>query len=380
MTDARDRTIYVATIIDSHNYGTVLQATATRDLLAVYGRSVFVDYTRPQWTRTGWVRSYMSAEGRSKLEGMVRLVANAPAHARETKLFRSFVERELELCDAAPFLTGGGAEKLDPTAAYVVGSDQTWNIECNYGIDPVYFLEHVPDSLCKMALSASFGRESLSDDEVALTRPLLEGFDAISVRESSSVAILDAMGIGGSVALKDPVLLCDPGLWHRLSENAKPVPGEGYVLAYMLNVNPEMAAYAARVAAERKVPAYTVTFNPLKRAPEGLRAVCLPTPEEWVALFRDAGLVVTDSFHGTCFSLVFNKPMAVFSPPRFSVRLHDVLADFGLLDRLAGGLEDALARDIAGEGVDWGRVNAAIDVERKRGRAFLGAVLGGDHD
>lgn len=364
------RDIYVATIIDSHNYGTVLQAVATRDVLSRYGRPLFVDYCRPQWTRRGWFRSYLERGG-NRLVNVVKLLSNVPSRLRCEKVFRNFVESELELVPSAPFLDGGGS--FDEGAVYCVGSDQTWNIECNYGIDPVYFFANVPDACEKVAFSASFGRSSLGGEEVRQTYPLLKGFRAISVRESSSVSILESMGIRGGVALKDPVLLCRPELWDEVSAGVGP-SGEEYVLVYMLNHNPLMCEYARLVAREFGVEAKVVTFNPIRSAPAGLHGVCLPTPAEWVALLRDAKYVVTDSFHGTCFSLLFERPMTAFDPPRFSVRLADVLSDFGLSDRRVGE-GPAGAISVHREPVDWAAVSEAKKRFRAESRDFLDGCL-----
>lgn len=370
MTSTSQPAIYVSTIIDSHNYGTVLQAVATRDALSRYGHPVFIDYCRPHWTTKGWVKSYMGNMKRSVPARFARLAANAPVRHKSSKLFRSFVERELELCSSAPYLSQG--EGLDSNAVYCVGSDQTWNIECNYGIDPVYFLANVPEGYRKISFSASFGRPSLSSEESDLTKPLLSQFDAISVRESSSVSILEGMGLSGT-ALKDPVLLCRPELWHELAAR-DPASNENYVLVYMLNENPEMCAFARKLAKREGIRARIVTFNPLKRAPEGLEGVCLPKPEEWVALFRDASYVVTDSFHGTCFSLLFEHPMIVFDPPKFSVRLKDVLADFGLADRRVA--EGCDPMHIAAEPIDWDSVRTKKEEFSGEAKAFLDGVFG----
>lgn len=366
------RPIYVSTIIDTPNYGTVLQAVATRSILERYGSPVFIDYCRPQWTTKGWIRSYMGNAERSLPERVARFLANVPVHQRTHKLFRSFVEQELELCPCDRYLTEGD-EGLDPNAVYCVGSDQTWNIECNYGIDQVYFLANVPNSYRKFALSASFGRSSLSDEEAELTRPLLAPFEAISVRESSSVAILEGMGLHGT-ALKDPVLLCRPDLWHELSGGV-PRASEGYVLVYMLNNNPDMCAFARELASRKGLGMRIVTFNPMKHAPRGLDAVCLPKPQEWVALFRDASYVVTDSFHGTCFSLLFEHPMVVFDPPRFSVRLKDVLGDFGLVERRVA--EGRSPMEIAEGDIDWDMVRAHKAAFSKEAENFLDGVFAG---
>lgn len=363
------RDIYVATIIDSHNYGTAMQAVATRDVLSRYGSPFFIDYCRPHWTREGWVRSYLDRGG-NPVANVAKLCANAPVRFRCERVFRGFVERELTLVPSAPFLEGGD---FDAGAVYCVGSDQTWNVECNFGIDPVYFLVKVPDSCAKISFAASFGRPSLDEEECELTRPLLQGFRALSVRESSSVSILRSMGLDG-VALKDPVLLCRPDLWGELASGVARKRA-GHVLVYMLNPNPGMCAYARRVSDELGAEAKIVTFSPFKKAPSGLNGVCLPSPEEWIALFRDACYVVTDSFHGTCFSLLFEKPMTVFNPPRYSVRLADVLADFGLSDRRVSEGDPAESVSIHAEPIDWDSVRDSKERFRREAENFLDACF-----
>ncbi len=363
--------IYLSTIIDSYNYGTVLQAAATSDLLSSYGNVKVIDYCRPHWTTRGWIDACLTDPSHGRLVNVLKLVVKAPFRMREHRNFRSFVERRLKLCGVEPFLAGGD---FDSSAVYCVGSDQTWNAECNYGLDPVYFLESVPADCRKISVAASFGRSILPESEIEGTRRLLSSFDAISVRESSSVAILDGIGIEGSVALKDPVLLCRSSYWDDLTAQI-PCARDPYVLVYMLNDNPRMVEYAALLARTQGMKAKIITFNPLKKAPGGLDAICLPSPEEWVAAFRDASYVVTDSFHGTCFSLLFEKPMVVFNPPRFSVRLADVLSDFGLSERRVPDGVSAGEIRVHELAIDWDAVRRAKDSFSAEAKDFLVACF-----
>lgn len=368
------RNIYISTIIDSHNYGTVMQAVATKDILATYGRPLFVDYTRPDWTAQGLRDRYFKDSSHGPAINLARFLLAQPYLNRNRGIFRAFVERHLELVDVKPFLEGGN---FDRSAVYCVGSDQTWNAILNKGIDPVYTLMNVPADYAKVALSASFGRPTIPDSEAEQMKPLLEQFDAISVRESSSVAILDGMGITGSVALKDPVLLCDPGLWKELAASV-PTAGSDYVLVYMLNDNPRILEYAKLLAARKGLEVRIVTFNMLKPAPRGFKAICQPSPEQWLAAFRDASVVVTDSFHGTCFSILFEKPMVVFNPPRFSVRLADVLNDFGLGGRRVA--DDARPEDITigDQQLDWRATRSRLSGFRDDAQVFLETCVGND--
>lgn len=363
-----DKYIYVSTIIDSYNYGTVLQAVATRDVLGPYGKPLFIDYCREAWTHEGLRDIYLKDMNHFLPINIVRYFVALPELKTNKKLFRSFVERQLHLVDANPFIAGSG--RFDEQAVYCVGSDQTWNEELNKGIDPVYTLKNVPSDCRKISLSASFGRPSIPDAEAAKMKPLLEQFDAISVRESSSVSILEQMGIKGSVALKDPVLLCRPQLWHELSHSV-PKYKDQYVLIYMLNHNQRMIGYAQQLAEEKGLKVRIVTFSPRKPGSAGCESICQPTPEQWLAAFRDADYVVTDSFHGTCFSILFNKPMIVFDPPRYSVRLTDVLKDFDLSDRRTDNQVAIKDIDTADGEIDWGPVQTMLADFRKVASEFL---------
>ena len=112
----KEKTIYVATIIDSLNYGTVLQAAATNSLLSLYGNPIFIDYCRPDWKLSGWASIYMSDSSHSKAVNLIRLISNIPARIRSYYLFRSFIKRELNLCAADPYLRSG--TQFDKSAIY----------------------------------------------------------------------------------------------------------------------------------------------------------------------------------------------------------------------------------------------------------------------
>lgn len=361
-----ERTIFVSTIIDSHNYGTVLQAVATNDILTEYGTPVFIDYRRREWENSFWFKTYM-AGNHSKPVNLLRFLLSVPGRVRSQIVFRGFIERSLELCEASPFLSGGS---FDNNAVYVVGSDQTWNAVCNNGIDPVYYLKSVPDSCKKISFAASFGRSELDESESVVVKGLLSEFESISVREKSSVDLLNSIGVQGAIALKDPVLLCRNEYWHELA-SCIPKEKQPFILLYMLNDNKRMVDYAKRLSQQKGVRLKCVTFNPFKHVDDGVESVCLPRVERWVALFRDAAYVVTDSFHGTCFSLVFNNPMTVFDPPRFSVRLTDVLSDFELEDRRAPIDMPVAAIDVHRHEVDWGDVELKKSQYAQEARDYL---------
>lgn len=359
----------VATIIDTHNYGTVLQAIATREILRGYGEPIFADYCRPEYTNIGWARVRLKTEG-NPLVNILRLVTSIPARFRCKRVFRGLISRELPLCSAAPLLTGEG---LDSDAIYITGSDQTWNSVYNCGVSRLYTLANVPGGYRKVALSASFGRESISDGELDEMAPLLRSYDAVSVRERSGVDILARMGIAGC-ALKDPVLLCRPSLWDGLAARADGKKGE-YVLVYQLNRDARLVEYARKVAHERGLAVRLITFNQLRPVPRHVEPEYLPEVETWLSLFRGASYVVTDSFHGICFSLIFERQFTAFDPPRFSVRISDLLADFGLPDREVKAYTPIHSISVHDRPIDWELIRRMKRRARLEAQEFLDRCL-----
>lgn len=363
--------IIVVTFLDAHNYGTVFQALATRDLLAAYGDPVFVDCVRPDHTLAGWVDARLRSTRNVLLKPFAPLAA-APGWVEQTRLFHRFVEKQLDTCPLDEFLS---SKSYGSNAVYVAGSDQIWNSSYNFGMQELYYLSGAPEGCMKVALSASFGRKELPDCELVEIAPLLRRFDAISVREKSGLAILESLGIRGGRVLKDPVLLCRPELWDGVAPRAAALGG-GYVYVYALGKDPRMISYARGIARERGLKVKYVTFNRLRPAPRGAETVCLPTPEEWVSLIRDAAYVITDSFHGVCFSLVFEREFTAFDPARFSVRISDLLTDFGLSEREVSAnlpAEEVRVHDLP---VDWVAVREAKARFRAEGREFLDECFG----
>lgn len=361
-----NKSIIVATIIDSFNYGTVMQALATNETLKHYGEVSFVDYVRKQWTYNGWKEDIFHNVNFSSVTNVIRFFLQIPNRKRGEKIFRAFVEKNFRLMSIEDYMRV--ASDYAENTVFCVGSDQTWNAEYNNGLDRIYFLKDVINQNIKIAYCASFGREKLDDNESKETLEALSGFNAVSVRESSGVEILNQAGYLGATYLFDPVLLCNPEYWENLSEKEVSEP---YILLYVLNENKKIYEFAERLAAKTDMRIKIITFDWKTIVPKGFEKVYLPSINNWLGLFRNSRYIVTDSFHGTCFSLLFNKELYVFDPPKYSVRLNDVLNDFGLQSRNMSKYSFDEVIDI-----DWVSVNTRIDAYRSASKDFLDKALG----
>lgn len=296
--------IGILTFHTALNYGAVLQAYASVRFLKSRGHEVFVvDY------RNRGVSRYFSPfywdNNRLKKEG-VRYVAKYPfmvcSRLKKTREFYRFITDNLPLCSCRE------AEGLD---LLFVGSDQIWNKQLTDGKDPVYYGEEFP-SVRKVTWAASAGKVMPDNDDI---QSLIRRFEFISVREQSL-----ADRIPHSVLLPDPTLMLSHQEWKKL---VHPVTGR-YLLAYPMAHVEEVMEVANRKAQEMGVSVKVI--SPVIKL--GSNWIQTASPEDFISLIFSAEYVVTSSFHGAVFSLVFERPhtFVFHNDPRFDTLLSSDLS------------------------------------------------------
>ena len=256
---------------------------------------------------------------------------------------------------------------------YLSGSDQVWNTQNNNPEDDLkaYYLCFVPENKRKIAYAGSFGKEDFSDEEKAKIGNWLKSYDYISVREDAALKTLDSLGVSGEW-VTDPTLLLTQDDWRDFCKKKKPEPG--YVFVYNLNRNKLLEEAAVRIAAEKglRVVNFADTFEFVKGAENRFNNDAF----DFLNYISNADFVVTDSFHGTAFSLNFNRQFVCVSAPKYNCRLESILRLTGLLDnRLVFDVDGAL--DAAKTEIDYSVVAPKLEEERKKSRDFLKNALEG---
>lgn len=260
--------------------------------------------------------------------------------------------------------------------AVIVGSDQTWRPMYSPNIHSYYldFLEHDTD-IKKFAYASSFGVDTweYSPEETRRCAELAKLFDAISVREQSGVDLCDKyLGVKSECVL-DPTLLLDKKDYLTLiGDKYKGAGGEG-VFTYFLDSNQEKERAAEQLAEKLNTRTYKCYANVSVSQPTStnIEDYKMPPVEEWLASFANAEFVLTDSFHGMVFSIIFNKPfIAIGNQARGLSRFQSLLSKFDLLERLAtekdNDLSDWLTKDI-----DWMGVTSKLDGYKDKSNRFL---------
>lgn len=253
--------------------------------------------------------------------------------------------------------------------AVVVGSDQVWR---RWTHDPHFitlkdfYLGFLPaDSKVKrVAYAASFGIDQweLNEGETAEVMSWVSRFNGVSVREDSGVQLCkEHLGVEALHVL-DPTMLLEPEDYRQLIAQRETTSFEGSLTSYILDSNEEISSVLRETAAEKQLP-WKDLFGDYPIP---------PSFAQWLRAFNDTEYVITDSFHGTVFSIIFNKPFVVLGNElRGQARFSSLLKIFGLEERLVSIHEPQRIKEVISEPVDWQHVNAVRRDWQERSREFL---------
>ncbi|MGW8481870.1 polysaccharide pyruvyl transferase family protein [Microbacterium sp. NPDC055903] len=358
------------------NYGCLLQTFALQQTLAELGFQAATDVSE---------RIGLLAAARRVAAATATRLLRRPVGYRERQKFANaelwrFIRNTLRTDSIFRFGGFPHRQKYLSYGAFIAGSDQVWRPE--YGDIGSYLFDFVDGPGRRIAYAASFGTDRPTVDWNA-TRPLIERFYAVSVREHSGVALCEHEWSIGAEQVPDPTLLPDLEEYRRLAATGPRVSNGDYLLTYVLDQSPRMVhgiralqhALGLQVHdLHRQIPRSAGDF---RRDPS---AFVRPSVEEWLRGFQDATVVVTDSFHGTVFAILFNRPfVTIANSARGLARFESLLSTFGLEHRLVLAGEDDDTSDAVTEAletpIDWDRVNAQVAVERERGIGFLERAL-----
>lgn len=308
------------------NYGSVLQAIATKELLSESNcETKIVDYRQPGYDDTGWsVANRGSVRDHNYAVRVAYAALRDPSMRKIGRVFEKALGEHFSLTErfsTTQSLMSAGSS-FSEEDLYCVGSDQVWNLEYNKDNGP-YYLEFAPLHSRKFSLASSIGANILPGNEEERLLTALETFSGISVRESSARDYLSSLGVDAHQHV-DPTLGVRPGFWLDFANSVPVHKGQPYILVYQLNGAADFNPVLDQVAQTLGLAVKRIEYW---RGPRSLRypSCVLPDINEFVALFRDASYVVTDSFHGTVFSTIFEVPYVAVAPPKYAGRITSLL-------------------------------------------------------
>ena len=267
---------------------------------------------------------------------------------------------------------------------FLVGSDQLWNWWSNRDVDSYYFfLDFADDKHKKIAYATSFGHESAHypKNMQLKIRYLLSRFDAISVREKSGIAACKKKFGVGAVQTMDPVFLCRMEDYENAIALSNVKLKGLYVLAYILNPTADKVEAVRYAAQELGQPYYIIldgqgNFEELKKQVNDPNVLDPMEIADWLKYFKYASYVVTDSFHGFCYSIIFKHNMSVFPNKVRGLSRFESLAEItGLQDRFVWSKEEMIANAPWNKPVDFIEVQNRMRPQIEFSRQWLKDAL-----
>jgi len=318
-------TIGILTFHNSINFGAVLQAYALKETVqSIYADVEILDYRTPYISNRYKIISIDTRSMRRLIKSIIFTLTRFPRRCVNFA-FSRFRKKYMNLSKKAK--TSSEICKKD---VYIVGSDQVWNSTITH-FDKTFFLDFASDHQKKIAYAASIGEDKLNKAQEIFIRENIQNIDYVSVREDSAVDILKNLTDKKVYQALDPTLLADPVIWDKLISTRNRY-GNNYLLVYKVLKNQELFKTARMVA--EKLHLKIVYINNYESAQQGFINARRIDPRKFLTLFKGASFVVTNSFHGTAFSIIFNKDFISVANNRRGNRLQSILNQLQLDSRL----------------------------------------------
>lgn len=304
------KSIGIITIHKINNYGSVLQAYALQKVCIELGYNVeIIDYDFPNNFHRN--NKYATVSDTQPTEPKMIKALFAKSLVKQHKGIRSFVEKYQNLSSKKYNQVEDFTSNPPSYDVYITGSDQLWSPKhCNG--DPAFMLSFAPDNALKISYAASIGSNAIPKELKKAYVELLNRYKHISVRENSGADVIrNLIGKDATVVL-DPTLLLNKEEWNNIATSKRLVKKK-YILCYFLNYTFNAFPYVDELAKEiQKQTGYEivrVARPPHKLSFANTKYKIDASPEEFLALIRDAEIVLTTSFHGTAFAVNYGRPV-----------------------------------------------------------------------
>lgn len=357
----------------ANNYGASLQTFATIKVLERYGDVTLLDY-RNAHAAKGMQVIRWGIKPRDVLRMAKDLFRLVP-RARVIGKFEAFT-RTLPLSER--LTTNQSFQALENRFdAFVCGSDQIWNpaiVSETNTLDTHFLLDFVTDKP-RLSYASSMGTYVYNSQQAEEVRRCLSRFSGLSVREQDTADYLTTLLQRQVETVVDPTLLLTHDQWLQSLEHTPErfVPANrnhnAFILVYALKKDAQLKAVIEHYRHALGFEVICIDQDPFLNYVPDLHLKDA-SPSDFIELFNQAAFVITNSFHGVCFSVNFNKSFVVTEPPTGRNRILNLLEQVELQARFIAG-PDLPEIDT----IDWDKVNGLLDASRQRSIAYLNNQL-----
>ena len=253
--------------------------------------------------------------------------------------------------------------------AYIAGSDQIWNQQIPLEERKIFFLDFVKKAK-KISYAASIGRDTIEEQEKQQISQLLDRFDAISIRENTGVKLYQPLTKNKIENVLDPTLLLNCNEWDEIAKT--PNIKKDYIFSYTLGADRNILDNIDSISEKLNIGITEIYYK--KNFKNEITNINDAGPKEFVGLIKNAKYVVTNSFHGMVFSILYKKDFWVFTRGKMNSRIYDLLEILDLKDRIIESDTNINEIDLNSK-IDYNKVYQQLEKERKKSIDFLKNAL-----
>ena len=373
------------TLYRNNNYGAVLQAYALQSYIKKYWPDCeTINYYREingkaRKPRPILINSIISILRSMRLNNSYDFISYIKIQKKINSRNKMFNEFICEFISESKKTYVGHRNLKELNTIYdlfIAGSDNIWNKNL---LDSAFFLDFVDDNKGKMSYAAGMSYDSADSNIIDFIKPLLYRLDFISTREPSGRILIERITSRSVFRALDPTFLLIGDEWRLIEKKVNIDSDNGYILCFFIEPVEFMFREAKILREEtgKKIVCLPMLHQKICPAEMDYADICLFDigPQELLSLIRQADFICTDSFHGTAFSVIFNKQFACFRRFRdekrtsLNLRIDYLLDSLGILDRIVES-EDKII-NVYQNRIDYSQINVRLEKLRNESIEFL---------
>lgn len=329
ITEVNEKRVMVVTTLNAINYGAVLQAYAFHTFL---NECEIDNYflNRERSHSVYFAKITRNANIFKQLFQLSLRLLYLPQIRRKVLRFGDFIEKNIAVSHT--YLSDQDIRDNPPQAdLYITGGDQMFNV--SNGICYANFLDFGSQTIKRGSFSTSLGIPEVPQQYMDEFRRLLKRYDSLSLREAEAAEYVSTLCNVPCTTNMDPVFLLSKEQWSQIAAKKSRKTSGKYILVYELLHNSGVNSAVIRLTEMTGLPVIIISNN-ARNYVKGGKVFRDAGPTEFVRYFRDAEYVITTSYHGTCFSVIFEKKFFSLIRAHGEVRINSLLAKLGLKDRI----------------------------------------------
>ena len=365
----KDKKIGIITYHSANNYGAMLQVYALQEVVKKYEKDVYIiDYRNEKVENNYKIFKFHGKNPIRLVKQLVKNLKNLPQNYRRNQKFINFKNTYMSL--SKDQYKSQVALKNNPPDydVYITGSDQVWSTHITGELEDAYALNFGKDTVKRISYAASIGKSKIEEKDKEQYQKKLAKMDCISVREDMAKEELQKLISKDIEVVLDPTLLMNTKEWDKIAnQSQEKIRGE-YILVYELLKDDRIQKIVEML--KRKTNLKIVSLKSLSIKKEDIdKDEYVTGPIEFVSLIKNAKYVVTNSFHGTVFSILYEKEFFVVPPQKTGARMVHLLEKLELKEKML--TEDEIEQVNLAQKTDYKKVKGILEKERQQSIKFL---------